>query len=203
MPQTIRLSPLIAPTRQLNARVWKRDPDDYYTEEHWCSWRLFEDELFEGQIYDPACGSGRIVRSARMAGYDAYGSDKIKRSSLCREVFDFCDTWPRRRPKPQNIVSNPPFKIAELFVDLVLERCERKAAMLLPHDWLTGDDRSRWLETKPLRRVLVMTPRPSMPPGHAIEAGHKATGGKQDFDWYIFEPGYRGRAEVGWLRRDR
>ncbi|VTZ48742.1 conserved hypothetical protein [Methylocella tundrae] len=202
MLQIVRRPSPVAATRPLNARIWERDPHDYYTEERWCSSRLFEDVLFEGSIYDPACGSGRIVHSARVAGYKAYGSDIIRRSPLCHEIFDFRDPWPRGRPRPQNIVCNPPFTIAELFVDLALERCRHKVAMLLPHAWLTGDEHSRWLEYKPLRQVLVMTPRPSMPPGRVIEAGHKAEGGKQDFDWFIFEPGYHGVAEVGWLRRN-
>lgn len=198
----VRTPSPIAPTRPLNARIWKRDPHEYYVEEHWCSSRLFDEVTFEGTIYDPACGSGRIVRSARAAGHKAYGTDIIRRSSVCRDIYDFRDPWPRGRPKPQNIVSNPPFKISETFVDLALDRCKRRVAMILPHTWLTGDKHSRWLEKKPLRLVLMMTPRPSMPPGHIIEAGHRPTGGKKDFDWFIFEPDYRGDATIGWLRRD-
>jgi hypothetical protein len=63
-----------APKKLKNIRVhkapkWDRDVDDYYVEEDWCSARLFEQEHFQGSILDPACGSGRIVNNARLAGY--------------------------------------------------------------------------------------------------------------------------------------
>lgn len=54
----------------------------------------------------------------------------------------------------------------------------------------------------PLRRVWMMTPRPSMPPGHVITAGGKITGGKMDYCWLVWEAGYEGEAEIKWLRRD-
>ena len=157
-------------SQPLRARKWRRDPHDYYVEQHWCSSRLFETEVFDGSIYDPACGSGRIVLSACRAGYRAYGTDKIRRSPICRETLDFCETSPPARQKAHNIVCNPPFKIAELIVDLALEHCLRKVAMLLSHDWLAGDERTHWLESKPMRRVLILTPRPSMPPGRSSNA---------------------------------
>lgn len=186
-----------APTK-LNAHLWARHPQDWYVEPEWCSERLFAVESFHGAVIDPACGSGRIVRAARAAGLEAYGSDLVARSPECANVVDFL-TAPRAYP---NIISNPPFGIAEAFVKRALDVTAGKVVMLLPTKWVQGDKRSRWLATTPLRKVLFITPRPSMPPGPVIEAGVSPGGGKEDFAWFIWLRGYDGTPECGWLRRN-
>lgn len=187
-----------APIKKLDAHLWARHPQDWYIEPEWCSARLFDVERFFGEIVDPACGSGRIVRSAKMAGKLASGSDIVKRSEECKTVCDFV-AEPYRA---DNFVSNPPFGIAQDFVQAALRNTRGKVAMLLPTKWVQGDKRSRWLATTPLRRVLFLTPRPSMPPGPVIEAGISPGGGKEDFAWFIWKAGYMEKPECGWLRRE-
>lgn len=188
----------VEPLRKRDSHLWARDPHDWYVEPEWCSERLFAVEKFQGTIWDPACGTGRIVRAARAAGNYADGADLIARGEFLGG-FDFMEGAYERRA---NIVCNPPFKIAVKFVQRALYVTEHKTAMLLPANWVQGDKRARWLETTPLRRVLFITPRPSMPPGAAVEAGMKAGGGKVDFAWFIWLRGYDGKPELGWLRRD-
>jgi hypothetical protein len=101
-----------------------------------------------------------------------------------------------------NIVCNPPFGIAEKFVARALTKASRKVAMLLPANWVQGDKRSRWLETTPLRRVWFIAPRPSMPPGAAIEAGQKPGNGTTDYAWFVWLRGFDGYPEIRWLHRD-
>jgi hypothetical protein len=196
-----------APKKLKNIRVhkapkWDRDVDDYYVEEDWCSARLFEQEHFQGSILDPACGSGRIVNNARLAGYQAFGTDLKIRSKFCMQAIDFMLPTPLPKSYFQNIVCNPPFRIAIEFLKLALERYQSKMAIILPLSYLAGDQRTRWLENSELRRVLVFTPRPSMPPGLLVEQGFEAGGGKPDYAFYVFEKGYCGNPELGWVRRD-
>ena len=101
-----------------------------------------------------------------------------------------------------NIVSNPPFGIAERFVARALQLAERKVAMLLPANWVQGDKRSRWLETTPLAKIWFLTPRPSMPPGPVIEAGVSPGNGTTDYAWFVWQRDYGGTPQIGWLRRD-
>lgn len=192
------MSQVTAP-RELNAHLWARHPDDWYVEPEWCSRRLFEVEDFQGFILDPACGLGRIVASAIDAGYGAFGHDKVARSAFCLETHDFIEWQPDS--SIATIVSNPPFKIAQEFAAKALEVAYSKVALLLPTLWLHGDERSRWLAQTPLEKVLIITPRPSMPPGPVIEAGIAPGGGKNDFAWFIWSQGFAGRPEVTWLRK--
>ena len=185
---------------KLNAHLWVRHPDDYYIEPAWCSERLFAVEKFSGWIVDPACGSGRIIASAHAAGLPAYGTDKVKRSDRCDFTQDFLsDNWFPIPYRVDNMVSNPPFGVAQKFAETALERARKKVALLLPTAWVQGNKRSRWLATTPLRRVLFIAPRPSMPPGPVIEAGIEPGGGTMDYAWFIWHLGFDGKPELGWL----
>lgn len=182
------------------SHLWARDPLDFYIEPCWISDRLFEVEKFDGGIWDPACGTGRIVVAAQLAGLHAIASDIKDRSPpggcLTRD-FLAC-----QHGLAPNIVCNPPFKVADKFVEHALHLTTRKVAMVLPISWINGAKRSAWLETTPLRKVVVLAPRPSMPPGAVIAAGGRVGGGTQDYAWYVWLRGYDGRPEIAWLRRD-
>jgi hypothetical protein len=184
-----------------NSHIWARDPDDWYVEPDWCSRRLFAEEPFDGEIVDRSCGWGRILRSAIDAGYSARGSDIVIRQSgdaavdALKSVADFskciCPS--------DNIVSNPPYRVLPNFAERALKLARRKVALIFPVARLNA---AGWLANAPLRRVWLMTPRPPMPPGSYLAAGHKACGGRVDFAWIVFEHGHTGPAEVRWLRRD-
>jgi hypothetical protein len=192
--------------RPLHAHRWPRDDEGWYVEPRWCSERLFAVEKFEGPILDPACGLGRIVEAAIKAGHLARGSDIVKRSPICEVRADFLEG---NILGPANIVCNPPFStprcadLAQRFVERALRIAAGKVAMLLPAKWLFGDERSRWLEKTPLAKIWLLTPRPSIPPGDLIEAGGLATGGREDFAWLVWEPGYVFAPALMWLRKDR
>lgn len=183
-----------------NAHIWERHPEDWYVEPHWCSRRLFDVERFEGHVTDPACGLGRIIESAEDAGLLAFGFDLVKRSDWCLQTIDFLSEISAGTFR--NIVSNPPFGIADEFAKHALEVTEHKVALLLPTKWMNSAARGAWLETTPLRRVWLLSPRPSMPPGPVIEAGVKPGNGTTDFAWFVWLRGYDGHPEVRFLRRD-
>lgn len=203
------------------APKWDRHPDAWYVEERWCADRLFEDEVFPGRTVDPCAGGGNIVKAGRDMGLQIEGFDLRNRApGLIRGGLDFFDPhaytpgiWPA-----DNIVTNPPYatwsqvgreppkgafaRVEDEFVARALERVRCKLAVFLPSVWMNGQERSRWLESLPLYRVYICTPRPSCPPGTYLEAGGKPKDGQTDYNWYVFLRGYQGRPEVRWLRRD-
>jgi hypothetical protein len=183
--------------KKLDAHVWEREENEHYVEPEWCSRRLFQEEQFIGLVDDPCCGFGTIPKAAIALGMGATGSDIIDRGSGLAnfEVADFLRSdWSR-----DNIVCNPPFNIASRFAERALSVASRKVAMVFPTARLNA---AHWLHNTPLRRVWMMTPRPSMPPGHVIAAGGKPGGGKMDFCWLIWDRDHAGAAEIRWLKRD-
>lgn len=208
MTEAAASGPLRGPLRKRESSLWVREANDWYVEPEWVSARLFEEEKFEGGIYDPACGMGNIVKSARLASHFATGGDVVQRSEYC----DFVENWMEvdERLSFNNIVSNPPFKLCDdrkngcyPFVEKCLDHARYKVALLLPSKWIQGDKRAVWLATTPLRRVWFISPRPSMPPGQVIAAGHKPGNGTTDYAWFVWLQGYDGAPEIRWLRRSK
>ena len=196
---TTETQPMRGPLRKRESNLWAREADDWYVEPEWVSLRLFQEEKFVGSVYDPACGRGSIVISAIKSGLNAFGSDIVDRGwDSTATPQDFLESVFCRI----NIVTNPPFSIAEKFVEHALTLTASKIAMLLPANWVQGDKRSRWLQSTPLRRVYFITPRPSMPPGHVLEAGGKPGNGTTDYCWMVWLRGFDGAPEIRWLRRD-
>jgi len=190
--------PLRGPLRKSSSKRWSRHPDDWYVEPPWVTEQLFLHEIFEGCVVDPACGLGHIVTAARLAGLTACGTD-IKRRAAGFGIADFFQV---ARSAP-NIVSNPPFRFAMAFTGHALNLAERKVALLMPASWVQAEGRSRWLSQTPLRRIWLLTPRPSMPPGPAFVSGEGPRGnGTTDYAWLVWERGYTGAPEIGWLRRN-
>lgn len=180
--------------RPLQAHIWERDELDWYVEPEWCSKRLFELVKFEGTIWDPAAGTGRIVRAARAAGLDAHGTDIDARTfAPLVGLFDFKQADGLRVP---NIVSNPPFVDAFEFARRALGLTTGKLALLLPWSWLASARRWEWLQGTPLIWAMPLVPRPSMPPGSALMAGQSPGGGKKDFAWLVWDHAYKGVPQV-------
>jgi hypothetical protein len=186
------------PKKEIMAHAFERAGGDWYQEPVWCSARLFDEEKFDGSIWDPACGGGNIPEAAKEAGYETAYSDIENRgyyelATLKRDFFSInepCD----------NIVTNPPFNRAQLFAKHALTLARGKVAMIYPTRRLNA---ASWLRDTPLRRIWLLTPRPSMPPGEAIAAGQKIGGGKVDFCWLVWEKRCDVRPEIWWLHRDR
>src|SRR6266536_27439 len=101
------------------SHVWDRHQHDFYVEPYWTSARLFEVEPFQGAIWDPASGMGRIVERAELAGHAAFGTDIVARGGRARcravqhDIYDFLAPRPDHDCiRADNIVTNPPFDLA-------------------------------------------------------------------------------------------
>lgn len=195
------MSDLANIVRAEKSHIWQREEHEHYVEPEWCSRRLFEVENFHpagrtGSVWDPCCGFGRIPEAAHKAGYATFGSDIVDRGySNCGPIKSFFDL----QITGYAIVCNPPFDAFKAFASHALRLADRYVAMI----WLTRTlPAARWLQDTPLARVWLLTPRPSMPPGHVITAGEKPGGGKQDFCWLVWDKAHTGPATIGWLHRD-
>jgi hypothetical protein len=182
--------------KRVKAHAWPAEADGWYVEPAWCSKRLFDVENFRGlRISDPCCGMGTIPREAVAAGFDSFAADLRLRGYSPGLVEDFLtsDRWHK------NIVCNPPFHDIERFVRHALKVTAHKVAFIVPVARLPA---AHWLRETPLVRIWLLTPRPSMPPGHVILAGEKPGGGTADYGWLVWEQGYTGAPELRWLHRD-
>lgn len=184
--------------KERKSHVYVRDPREHYVEPYWCDERLFDVEDFIGTVWDPACGTGRIVEVLQRRGMSGFGTDLHSPGDVERSIMSPRDFLQTTDCVP-NIVSNPPFNIFKQFALHALQRVERKVALI----WLARTlPAARWLDDTPLARIHFLTPRPSMPPASYIAEGRKASGGTLDFCWLVWDMRHKGRPEVLWLRRD-
>jgi len=182
--------------RPKNTHIFAKAEGLWYVEPHWCSARLFDVERFPGPIWDPFCGWGRIAEAARIAGYKVRATDIADRGySAIDGTLDFL-TVDHLDPDV-SIVCNPPF--ADEIAQHALEPI--KMALIWPLARIVAA--WPWLATAPLTHIWMMTPRPALPPASYIEAGKKPEGARVEHCWMIFERGYDGLPQLGWIRRNR
>lgn len=180
-------------SRPVNKHIWTRADDEWYPEPEECTRALFDCERFVGNIWDPACGGGNIIRASSACGYEGrcVGSD-IKKRDGCADWFvgehDFL-TW-ADPSLAENLIFNPPFGrgvLAEAFIRKALDVAVGKVAVFVDQRFLAGSRRASGLWTDhPPDRIWMITPRPSCPPGSYLEAGGKAAGGTADYVWLVW-----------------
>ena len=183
--------------RRKNSHIYEREPNDWYLEEKWCSERLFDVEPFDrsAPILDPCTGTGRIADAAKAHGYRVITADIVDRGYPGCKLQDFFE---RTTALGMSIVCNPPFNSVEAFARHAFKIGADKIAMIFPVACMNAAE--HWLSELPLSHILLMTPRPSMPPGSHVLAGGKVGGGKRDFCWLIFVRGYIGPPVIRWLQ---
>lgn len=150
-------------------------------------------EGFATTIWEPACGDGAISRLLEQAGHDVVLSDLVDRGAVtrdgeCARLQDFLAT--RRAPDTApDIVTNPPFNIANAFIAHALrEHKPRKMAMLLNLNFLCGfddPDRVFCMEECPPARVLVFTRR--LPMMHRDGWDGPKAGSQMNTAWFVWE----------------
>lgn len=172
---------------------YKRNDNDFYVEPRWCIEALIKAVKFEGQIHDPACGTGKIPLTFAAASFTATGSDLIERGFGCGGENFLKDSRPY-----DNIVTNPPYSKSELFVKHALKCTKYRVAILARIAFLASQKRYElFTEWMPPEKVVILSRRPSMPPGDLTDV--LPQGGKTDFCWIVWNRGHTGPSEICWV----
>lgn len=168
-----------------------RPENDFYPTPPEATLALLSKEKFEGTIWEPACGDGAISEVLLQEGYSVISSDLIDRG-YGEAPHDFLTSdW-----KADNIITNPPFTLAQEFVEKSLERTTGKVVMLCKLVFLEGQKRKSFFESTPLARVHVFSKRVNF-----YREGHKGKLGTSmmAFAWFVWEHGHEGPPTIGWL----
>ena len=129
-----------------------RQREDYYATEPKATEWLCKLERFEGRILEPSCGEGHMSRVLEAAGYEVVSRDLVDRGY--GEVADFLAidnlAW------DGNIVTNPPYKYAQQFVEKALSIIPegKKVAMFLKLTFLEGKARRTLFRSTPPHSCL-------------------------------------------------
>lgn len=163
---------------------------DFYPTPPEATEALLRVENFKGTIWEPACGDGAICKVLENHGHKVMATDLIDRG-WGDAPHDFLTST----LTADNIITNPPFKLAEAFLRNALDQSSGKVALLCKLQWLEGGKRKAMFEACPLARVHVFSKRLTMTRGGET----MANGGMIAFAWYVFEHGYAGDPILRWL----
>ena len=160
---------------------------------------LLRVELLPHFLSEPAAGRGAIVRVPRDHGHAVIASDIADYGF----PLHFCRDFLAEIGIPAGvkaIVTNPPFQIAEKFVEHALRLCPR-VIMLLRLAFLESERRCGILEGCGLARVHVFRKRLPMMHRDGWQ-GRKANSGMA-FAWFRYERDYKGTTiidRISWER---
>jgi hypothetical protein len=172
----------------------ERQHEDYYATEPKATEWLCRLEQFDGRILEPACGEGHISEVLKAAGYEVVSRDLVDRGY--GEVADFLaidnQEW------KGNIVTNPPYKYAQQFVEKALSIIPegKKVAMFLKLQFLEGKARRALFRSTPPIRVWVSSSRLNCAKNGDFNANQ---GGALAYAWFVWEKGYKGDTTVKWF----
>jgi hypothetical protein len=179
---------VISGNRRRNSHIFERAAHELYVEPSWTSERLFEVENFPQPVWDPCEGTGTIPRAARAAGLKCHATD-------ISTGHDFL-TAPALVRRPFSVCTNPPYALAREIIERAFDLGATKVGILFPIARVNAA--WRWLKGKPVARLHLLTPRPSIPPLNAKKVG----GGRVDFCWLVLDARHKGLPTWGWLHRD-
>jgi hypothetical protein len=166
--------------------------DDKYDTPACAVHALMRVEKLPQLIWEPACGTGNIVRVLRAAGHTVLATDLHKRG--CRKSFqaDFLDEgfWPTQY---QAIVTNPPYALAEKFVSFALGRAPL-VIMLLRLAFLESKRRAAILDGGKLARVHVFANR--LPMMHRDGWNGRRASSAIAFAWFVWSAKHHGPATI-------
>jgi len=174
--------------------VEEREVNDYYATEPKAVRLLLEMETFNKKIWEPACGEGHLSEEMKKLGYELWNTDLIDRGY--GEVLDFLKSevkW------DGDIITNPPYKYAQEFVQKSLDSMEvgGKVALFMGIQFVEGKRRRDFLKINPIKTVYVSSSRLNCAKNGDFEkyGGNSA----RCYAWYIWEKGYEGSTELKWF----
>ena len=176
-----------------NLSTEDRQENDYYATSPEAAEWLIRIENLSHNIWECACGEGHLAKVFSTNGYNVKATDLIDRNYGMGGV-DFLATTEKFNG---DIVTNPPFKYAQDFIEhaLCLIPEGNKVCMFLKVQFLEGKQRKQFFIDNPPKRVWVSSSR--------IEFGANGNfehrGSMMATAWYVWEKGYKGDTVLKWF----
>lgn len=184
-----------------NPKLQERQEEDFYAT-HPHALEIFLDRLekdniqLNNNIWECACGAGHLSKVLEDKGYNVKKTDIIDRGCNA-EIKDFLTCTKKYNG---DILTNPPFKLAEQFLNKSIELLEdrNRLYLFLKVQFLEGKKRKALFEKYPPKYVYVNSERQ-----HTARDGNF---GKYSnsiatlcFCWFIWEKGFNGEPIIRWI----
>lgn len=160
---------------------------DFYPTPNYATEELLKREKFEGSVWEPACGNGAIGKFF----IDCMATDLRTDLGYGEGGKDFF----LEHRKVDNIITNPPYSLAQQFVEHSLECADKKVVMLLKLVFLESISRKKLFDRNLLRTVYVFRRRLKIYKDGIIGKNS----GLIAYAWYVWDKKYNGKPTIEWI----
>jgi hypothetical protein len=189
MDATYHLTGAYKPTLKRSADL---DGPDYFPTPAWATHALIDNESFDGEIWECACGDGAMTDVLELTGNRIRSSDLYDRG-FGETGIDFTTA----KDRSANIVTNPPYNSAESFVKSGINLAEKKFALLLRLAFLEGANRANTIfNVCPPSRVWVFSERITFYMAGADRKGSGTTA----YAWFVWDKDAPSGTELKWFK---
>ena len=181
----------------------KREENDFYATAPETTklflYEFWKDNSFEGEILEPSCGQGHMAEvikqlypNAEITSTDlidrGYGQGGI--NFLTHNYGKTFDT----------VITNPPFSLANEFIEKGLEVSDRLVIMLCKIQLLEGVKRKDMFKNTPLKYVYVHTTRQATwKEGQPLDPKGKKWATTMCMAWFVWDKTYCGEPIIRWI----
>src|SRR5690606_7928796 len=161
----------------------QREENDFYPTPKYAVEELLKREQFNGDIWECACGNGDISEVLKNNGHNDISTDIIDRGYGTIQDFFKSDLT------ANNIITNPPFKLALEFIQEAKSKTNRKIAMFLKTVFLESEKRKQMFldEKYPLKTIYQFSKRVTL-----YKEGKKMkNSGMIAYAWYVWDKNYK------------
>jgi hypothetical protein len=184
--------------------VRERVENDFYATPLTATTALLKFESFKGRVLEPACGQGHIIKALNDHGYyDVDGTDIIQREDVfgtgikggidflsAKYPYDYYD----------HVITNPPFSLAQEFIEKSLRTATKKVAMFCKIQLLEGISRKRMFQGSPLKTVYVFSHRVNpLRNGVPVDERGKPWSSTMCFAWFVWDKSYEDNPTIRWI----
>ena len=165
---------------------------DFFPTPGWATYALIDNEAFDGDIWECACGDGAMTRVLEDGGHKVESSDLYDRG-FGEPGIDFLTN----RRSVRNIITNPPYNSAQGFIEAAAENGAEKFALLLRLAFLEGAKRANTIFSDiPPNRVWVFSERITF----YMKGASRAGSGTTAYAWFVWDKSAPGTTELKWLK---
>jgi hypothetical protein len=154
---------------------------------------LLKVEKLPHKIWEPCCGSGNIAGTLIQAGHAVSPTD-LHEYGYGMPGVDFLQVKSADMFTAGAIVTNPPYQLAQQFVEKAIDLKIPLVIMLLRLAFLESERRRRVLEFSGLARVHVFRNR--LPMMHRKDWDGPKASSAIPFAWFVWERGYKGPTTI-------
>jgi len=175
-----------------------RPGGDYYPTPDYVTQALLDRERFSRRVWEPACGSGEMSEVLTRYGHEVVSTDLFDRGyGETGQDFTFATALPEGVGA---IVTNPPFNLAEEFVERALMLRPDKFAMFLRLSFVEGQGRYRRIfRSHAPARIWAFPGRVTLYPNG--EKARRDASGFMAFAWFVWDVAAAERrvTELRWI----